>query len=70
MSWRGDISDLPVADIRISPISSMRIHCYADIQPLLVEVRWEGLARPLRLTCDQAERIADGLLAAVAKARQ
>jgi hypothetical protein len=59
----------PVADIRISPKSSMRIYGFADIEPRLVEVRWEWLPRTLHLTVDQAEAISIGLAEAVSKAR-
>jgi hypothetical protein len=62
-------NDLPVADIRISGQSRMRIYGFSDIEPRLVEVRWEWLPRTLNLTVEQAEAISVGLALAAAKAR-
>lgn len=61
-------TELPTADIRIGPQSHMRIYGFADIEPRLVEVRWDGLLRDLHLTVAQAESIAAGLLSAATAA--
>jgi hypothetical protein len=65
------IDELPVADIQIGRADEMNIRIYGfdDIEPRLVEIRSGMLDRRLRLTCEQATVIAEGLLKAVAKAR-
>jgi hypothetical protein len=64
--------ELPLADIRIGATQYLRIYGFADIEPRLVEIRIHrhGEDQVLRLTAEQADKIAAGLARAAAKARQ
>jgi hypothetical protein len=65
------LGDLPVADIAIGPNTNIRIYGDASLDPPLVEMklRFRGMDGVLNLTTAQAESIASGLTAAIAKAR-
>lgn len=64
------VNELPVADVRLGPRMNLRIYGFADIEPRLVELRVTYRFNDrMHLTCEQAEAIAAGLLAAVKKAR-
>lgn len=62
---------LPIADIAIGPNTNIRIYGDASLDPPLVEMklRFRGVDGLLNLTTAQAQSIANGLTAAVAKAR-
>jgi hypothetical protein len=68
----GDVlAGLPIADVDIGKRQNVRIYGHDDLQPALVEMKFQcrEVDGTLNLTCAQAEAIAAGLLAAVTKAQ-